>query len=401
MALRYSKRGEGNGLWCLCTLPIIIFPFIVIFVLHQSFSSDDFLQNSGFQINRRGAVKLSNDLRSLKEQTLFFESLLNMTKAPSSYSPKPVTSVVLAIDSAKRTYHGEPDTIELHRNEDASVRLGRDGDASIRDHRDDENTSVRDGRGEVVIVTPEPDTGQTQSEKLRYTSRDEKITGHELLAAFFEQVVPDHMAGKLNVHTWQGICGPYVEQLRHSPLFPRFPYVRKFLENFRSFQEGSDFGQRIFGFIHPERQGFYEFAITSDDTSELWLSSDSNPKKSRLIAAVYSANGAASTTPYNYKKYPIQVSRKIALKTSKKYYIEALHKQSKGRSHIQVFWKEPGSQTFKIIQGSYLSLFVDDRDVHDEGFVEDIDFHNYAPVGIPSHAKRKLDHNVKKFLFKC
>lgn len=408
MVSRHSKRGEGNALWCFCTLPIIIFPFVVIFVLHRSFSTEDFHQHSGFQTKNRGPM--SNELRSLKEQTLFFESLLNMTKAPNIYSPRPVSSVVLTIDSGKRTAHGESDTIELHRHEDTSlrddrvevtsVRGGRGEDTSARRGRG-EVTSVRDGRGEVVIVTPEPDTGQAQAEKLSYSSKDEKITGHELLSAFFEQVVPDHMAGKLNVHTWQGICGPYVEQLRHSPLFPRFPYVRKFLEEFRSYQEGSDFGQRIFGFIHPEKQGFHQFAITSDDTSELWLSSDSNPKKSRLIAAVYSANGATSTTPYNFKKYPIQMSRKIALKPSKKYYIEALHKQSKGRSHIQVFWKEPGSQTFKIIQGAYLSLFVDDRDVHDEGIVEDIDFHGYAPLGIPSHAKRKLDDGIKKFLFKC
>ena len=328
-------------------------------------------------------MSLRQGLHSLKEQTLFFETLLNMTKAPNTNSPRPVSpvsSVILAIDSGKRAMHGETDTIELLRHEGASVR---------------------DGRGEVIIVTPKPDTGQAQADKLSFIPGDEKISGHELLSAFFEQVVLDHMAGKLNVHTWQGICGPYVDQLRHSPLFPRFPYVRKFLKEFKSQHEGSDFGQRIFGFIHPEKQGFHEFAISSDDTSELWLSSDSNPKKSRLIAAVYSANGAASTTPYNLKKYPIQVSRKIALNPSKKYYIEALHKQSKGRSHIQVFWKEPGSEKFRIIEGKHLSLYVDDRDVHGEGIVEDIDFHGYAPTGIPSHAKRKLDRSVKKFLFKC
>lgn len=354
-------------------------------------------------MEKHKAVSLSNDLRSLKQQTLFFESLLNMTKAPNkNHSPRPVSlaSVIFAIDSGERTPHAKADTIELHRPEDNSLRGARGEGSLVREVRG-EDASVHDSGGEVIIVTPAPDTVRTHSKKLTYAPKDEKIAGHELLSAFFEQVVPDHMAGKLNVHTWQGICGPYVEQLRHSPLFPRFPYVRKFLEEFKSHQEGSDFGQRIFGFLHPEKQGFYEFAITSDDTSELWLSSDSNPKKSRLIAAVYSANGVASTTPHNFKKYPIQKSRQIVLKPSKKYYIEALHKQSKGRSHVQVFWKEPGSQTFRIVQGSYLSLFVDDRDMHDEGEVEDIDFHGYAPVGIPSHTKRKLDHRVKKFLFQC
>ena len=374
MVSRHSKKGDGQAIWCLCTLPILIFPFIVIFLLHRSFSADEFLQHSGFKGNTP-AMAFRKDMRLLKEQNEFFETLLNMTKAPAT-KPSTVSDVVFAVDSGRRDPPADSDPIQLHRDEESS-----------------------DHDGKIVIVTPEPDTGKTG--KVTFVPREDEITGHALLSAFFEQVVPDYMAGKLNVHTWQGICGPYVEQLRHSPLFPRFPYMRKFLHQFRSHQEESDFGERIFGFIHPEKQGFHEFAITSDDTSELWLSSDSNPKKSRLIAAVYSASGAAWTTPYNFKKYPIQVSRKIALKSSRKYYIEALHKQSKGRSHVQVFWKEPGSQTFKIIRGKYLSLFVDDRDKHEEGIMEDIDFHSYAPPGIPSHSKRKLDSSVKKFLYKC
>ena len=317
---------------------------------------------------------LRKDLRLLKEQNEFFETLLNMTKTPTYRKPT-VPPIVLAVDLGRRNPPTESGPIELQRDVESSDRNGK-----------------------VVIVTPVPDSGKER--KVTFAPKEE-VTGHELLSAFFEQVVPENMARKLNVHTWQGICGPYVEQLRHSPLFPRFPYMRRFLDQFRSHSEGSDFGERIFGFIHPEKQGFHEFAITSDDTSELWLSSDSNPKKSRLIAAVYSANGAAWTTPYNYKKYPIQVSRKIALKSSRKYYIEALHKQSKGRSHIQVFWKEPGSQTFRIIQDKYLSLFVDDRDMHEEDIVEETDFHSYAPPGIPSHLKRQLDRSVKKFLYKC
>ncbi|XP_068751059.1 uncharacterized protein [Montipora capricornis] len=395
MVSRYSKKREGNSLWCLCTLPIIIFPFAVIFWLHRSFSNEDFLQNSGFHSDKLGsAVPTTNDLRTLKEQTLFFESLLNMTKVPNK------KSAVLGLESRKQAHHDKAKTTTLQRTEVVSVHLAGGEDSLPRDAKS-EDASVYDDRGEVIIVTPQTRTKQKYHDKLTFVPKEEKITGQDLLSAFFEQVVPDHMAGKLNVHTWQGICGPFVEQLRHSPLFPRFPSLRRFLEEFKSQQEGNDFGQRIFGFIHPEKQGLYEFAITSDDTSELWLSSDSNPKKSRLIAAVYSANGAAFTTPYNLKKYPIQVSREIELKPSKKYYIEALHKQSKGRSHIQVFWKEPGSKRFRIIQGSHLSLFVDDRELHDEGIIEEIDYESYAPIGIPSHAKRKLDHSVKKFLFSC
>ena len=378
MTARFVRKGgDGTILWCLCIVPLISFPFIVIFILHWSYAADELLKNSNGTPDKR--IMLKNDLLLLQEQTRFFELLLNMTSAPPGHRDSP-SSVAPTEDSLKTRPEQTPLKIEFH---------GEDSQTSS--HWSDSD--------DVVIVTPETET--MEEKMVALSPNDNVVTGQDLLSAFFEQAVPENMAGKLNAHTWYGICGAYVEQLRHSPLFPRFPYTRKFLTEFKSQQEGTDFGQRIYGFVHPEQEGFHQFAITSDDTSELWLSLDSSPKKGRLIAAVYSPNGAAWTTPYSYKKYPIQISRKIALKTTRKYYIEALHKQSKGRSHIQVFWKEPGSSTFRIIQSKFLSLFVDDREMHDEGIIEDMDFQSYAPAGNPSHLKRQLDPRIEKFLYKC
>ncbi|KAJ7354723.1 hypothetical protein OS493_030499 [Desmophyllum pertusum] len=45
-------------------------------------------------------------------------------------------------------------------------------------------------------------------------------------------------------------------------------------------------GRRIFGYIHPPITGDFVFAISSADGSELWLSTDDDPKHSRKIAYV-------------------------------------------------------------------------------------------------------------------
>lgn len=76
-------------------------------------------------------------MRLLKEQNEFFETLLNMTKAPAT-RPSTVSDVVFAVDSGRRDPPADSDPIELHREVESS-----------------------DHHGKVVIVTPEPDTGKT------------------------------------------------------------------------------------------------------------------------------------------------------------------------------------------------------------------------------------------------
>ena len=164
--------------------------------------------------------------------------------------------------------------------------------------------------------------------------------------------------GKLNVHMWYEICGTSVDILRNWPRFPYFPDKRSFISQFRKTQVWNmkDNGERIFGFVHPQVSGMYKFAITSDDTSELWLSSNEDPTSSEMIARVYSPHASAWTEEGDYKKYPDQISKEILLHAGKKYYIESLSKQGSGASHVAVYWSY-GNSTFEIISSKYLSSF--------------------------------------------
>ena len=164
--------------------------------------------------------------------------------------------------------------------------------------------------------------------------------------------------GSLNVHMWSEICGMSVDTLRNWPHFPYFPNQRSFVLEFRRTQRSNvqNSGERIFGFVHPQRSGMYKFAITSDDTSELWLSRNEDPASSEMIARVYSPHGSAWTEEGDYKKYPDQISREILLHAGKKYYIESLSKQGSGATHVAVYWSYRNT-TFEIIASRYLSNF--------------------------------------------
>ena len=164
--------------------------------------------------------------------------------------------------------------------------------------------------------------------------------------------------GSLNVHTWFEICGMSVDTLKNWPHFPYFPNQRTFVSEFRRTQlpNVENSGERIFGFVHPQVSGMYKFAITSDDTSELWLSSNEDPTSSEMIARVYSPHASAWTEEGDYKKYPNQISKEILLHAGKKYYIESLSKQGSGAAHVAVYWSY-GDTTFEIISWRYLSNF--------------------------------------------
>ena len=119
-----------------------------------------------------------------------------------------------------------------------------------------------------------------------------------------------------------------------------------------------DYGQRIFGFIHPPRSDSYLFGIASDDSSELWLSPSEDPRDKQLIARVFDGHSIACTKVGQLDKYSDQVSKTaFKLERGKKYYIEVLHKADQGRWICSSFLEEKRRFEFQCdICGSYLDL---------------------------------------------
>jgi hypothetical protein len=122
--------------------------------------------------------------------------------------------------------------------------------------------------------------------------------------------------------------------------------------------DGNNYGQRIRGYLHPAVNGSYTFYIAGDDNAELWLSSDEDPVKKVRIAHITGTRSASWTGIRQWDKFPSQKSASIALQAGKKYYIEALHKESLYGDNLAVGWTKPGSSPIEVIPGTNLSPFV-------------------------------------------
>ena len=164
--------------------------------------------------------------------------------------------------------------------------------------------------------------------------------------------------GFLNVYIWRNLCGDSAENLKKLPFFPQHPDEEKVANVSHIEDNTGDYGQRIFGFIHPPRSDSYLFGIASDDSSELWLSPSEDPRDKQLIARVFDRQSIAWAKKDELDKYSNQVSKTaIKLERGKKYYIEVLHKQIKGAGFVQVFWKKSDDLKFNVISADHLSTY--------------------------------------------
>ena len=171
---------------------------------------------------------------------------------------------------------------------------------------------------------------------------------------------PGDVSNGLDVHIWQMQCGSNVTYLKKSPFFPRYPDEKKVINDFEIEDDRVDYGQKIFGYLHPQSNGFFRFGITSDDTSELWISTDENPGNKRLVARVFIEKEIAWTGKDELHKYPEQRTKEpLHLQANKKYYVEVLHKQGTGKGFARVFWTTSDKdEDFRLITSEYLSTYL-------------------------------------------
>ena len=115
---------------------------------------------------------------------------------------------------------------------------------------------------------------------------------------------------------------------------------------------GDDYGSRVRGYLCVPATGNYAFWISSDDRSELWLSTDDNPLNKRKIAYV-----SGWTNSRQWDKYATQKSASISLVGGKKYYVEALLKEASGGDHLAVGWQLPTGALERPIPGNRVIQF--------------------------------------------
>lgn len=158
-------------------------------------------------------------------------------------------------------------------------------------------------------------------------------------------------AGSILREYWFSLPGYDVADLTGDPRYPAQPdYCDQGTELATTPDQGDDFGARLRGFLLPPLAGAYTFWISSDNTSELWLSADSDPANLARIAQV-----TGYTNYLDFDALEEQRSIVITLRARQAYALEVLFKEDGfGFDHVSVAWQGPGLER-QVISSAYLS----------------------------------------------
>ena len=151
----------------------------------------------------------------------------------------------------------------------------------------------------------------------------------------------DTSIGFLVRDVWSGIGSP-LSTLLGSPKYPYSPGSTSYLTSFEvSSGQGTNFSDKVYGFVTPSVTGDYVFYIASGGPSTLSLSTDDNEANLAVIAKVNTSTGIREWN--NTAEAANQKSAVKKLEAGKMYYVEAVRAQGSGTDHLAVTWALAGS----------------------------------------------------------
>ncbi len=116
---------------------------------------------------------------------------------------------------------------------------------------------------------------------------------------------------------------------------------------------GDNFGDRMRGFITAPVTGNYTFFATSDENVDLYISA--SPEPANKLRRSWVVNG--SVAPGAWTTVSSQTSLQMRMKAGRKYYIEAVRRETSGGDHCAIAWQRPGASGPEVIPSYALSPY--------------------------------------------
>ncbi|XP_060891275.1 beta-1,4-N-acetylgalactosaminyltransferase 3 isoform X1 [Labrus mixtus] len=233
-------------------------------------------------------------------------------------------------------------------------------------------------------------------------------------SSFNPQTWKPEYKGKANMHVFEDWCGSSTADLSKNLHYPLYAHSRTTVQKLAVTPKWTNYGLRIFGYIHPYTDGTtcrlsstsweFVFALSSDDNSEFWLSTDDSPLNLQLLAWV-GKTGKEWTAPGEFEKYASQTSRPVWLSAQGRYFFEVIHKQNdRGTDHVEVAWQLTDHDSrFMVIESRHISLYVDESALlmSDIAHIPQTDAsHQRSPAKQSSVAADMLREDLRDTLYK-